>query len=123
MVVRERGSGGCLLFEIKHGAVRNPCQYRHLTDAEVSSYVERVHGPVVGRFVLYRGEDAAEDGVRYMNVESYLKGLPASVGGLFPGGLDPGNEATDNCRPDAFGGRRFRGSARISPVICPYYKD
>ena len=36
----------------------------HLTDAEVSSYVERVHGPVVGRTVLYRGEDAEEDGVR-----------------------------------------------------------
>ena len=123
MVVRDRESGGCLLFEIKHGAVRNPRQYRHLTDAEVSSYVERVHGPVVGRTVLYRGEDAEEDGVRYMNVESYLKGLPVSVGGLFPGGLDPGNEATDNCRPDAFGGRRFRGSARISPVICPYYND
>lgn len=30
---------------------------------------------IEGRYVIYRGEDAEMDGVRYLNVEEYLKGL------------------------------------------------
>ena len=30
---------------------------------------------ITGRFVIYRGEDAEADGIRYINVEEYLKGL------------------------------------------------
>ena len=123
ILVYDSEGGFCIICEIKHSTSRTPHQRRHLVDPEKRRLIERFVAPIAGSIVLYRGEDAEEDGVRYMNVESYLKGLPDSVGVLFPGGLDPGKGATDNCRPDAFGGRRFRGSVRISPVICPYYKD
>ena len=46
--------------------------------------MEGSFGRIVGRYVLYRGEDAeARRGVRYLNVENYLMNLPGSVKDLF----------------------------------------
>ena len=52
-------------------------RYRHLADQEKCDKTERRFGPIRGRYVLYRGEDAAlENGVQYRNVERYLNDLP-----------------------------------------------
>ena len=83
MVIRHIPSDRCVLFEVKHGSSRNPRQYRHLVSEEVSGYAEREIGRVVGRYVLYRGDDAGQDGVGYRNVERYLEGLPLSAYDLF----------------------------------------
>ena len=52
------------------------CQF--LTDRlDVYKRQERRFGPIHGRYILYRGEDAQmENGVQYWNVENYLKALP-----------------------------------------------
>ena len=83
MVIRHIPSDRCVLIEVKHGSSRNPRQYRHLVSEEVSGYAEREFGRVVGRYVLYRGDDADQDGVGYRNVERYLEGLPLSAYELF----------------------------------------
>lgn len=55
----------------------NEYTYRHLADQEKCDKTERRFGPIRGRYVLYRGEDAAlENGVQYRNVERYLNDLP-----------------------------------------------
>lgn len=66
----------CEIFEIKHSDKQVPDQYRHLVDEEKCQKTEQRFGPVRGRYVLYRGEDAVlENGVEYRNVEGYLKAL------------------------------------------------
>lgn len=51
--------------------------YRHLVDEDKCQRTERRFGPIQGRYILYRGEDAQmENGVQYWNVENYLKALP-----------------------------------------------
>lgn len=73
MVVRDRSRQSCQLFEIKHSMERNNLQMRHLTDEGKLAETERLYGPVVGRTVLYRGDDAdVGNGVRYRNVGSFL---------------------------------------------------
>lgn len=83
MVVCERSTGRCLMFEVKHGKSRSDRQTRHLLSEEAGQYLERMYGPVVGKYVLYRGENGIECGVRYLNIEDYLRNLPESASGLF----------------------------------------
>ena len=33
------------------------------------------YGDITGRYVIYRGDSAEVEGVRYLNVEEYLKSL------------------------------------------------
>ncbi|MDO4260692.1 MAG: AAA family ATPase [Eubacteriales bacterium] len=76
MVIYNEKENCCEIFEIKHSDKQVPAQYRHLVDKEKCDKTMRRFGLVRGRYVLYRGEDAAlENGVRYRNVESYLKDL------------------------------------------------
>ena len=77
MVLRDNAKGTVEIFEIKHSFEINPSQSRHLCDSALLSLTERQFGKVVGRTVLYRGEDAEipETGVRYRNVNAYLKSL------------------------------------------------
>ena len=83
MVVFERSTGRCLMFEVKHGKFRSDRQTRYILSEEASQYLERMYGPIIGRCVLYRGEDATEGGVRYLNVEDHLRNLPESAIQLF----------------------------------------
>lgn len=80
MVVFDPGEGSCEVFEVKHSAERTKAQRRHLEDAEKISLTEHRYGPVRGKYVIYRGEDAAVDGIMYLNVEGYLK----RIAGLSP---------------------------------------
>ena len=77
MVIYHEKENCCEIFEIKHSDKQVPAQYRHLADQEKCDKTERRFGPIRGRYVLYRGEDAAlENGVQYRNVERYLNDLP-----------------------------------------------
>ena len=76
MVVRDVQSTTCELYEVKHSAVRDPGQFRHLSDKQKLADVKRLFGKVVSRTILYRGEDAeVSGGIAYRNVDAYLKSL------------------------------------------------
>lgn len=75
MVVFDPNAGSCRIFEIKHSEEAAPQQYRHLIDAEKCAQTEHRYGPITGRFALYRGKDQVVEGIRYQNVEEYLKTL------------------------------------------------
>ena len=73
----DQKENSCEIFEIKHSSKQVPFQYRHLVDEDKCQRTERRFGPIQGRYILYRGEDAQmENGVQYWNVENYLKALP-----------------------------------------------
>lgn len=65
----------CRLYEIKHSRERVPAQYRHLTDPDMLKTVQKQYGELEGRYVIYRGEETGENGIRYLNAEQYLKNL------------------------------------------------
>lgn len=75
MVVFDPKAGSCRIFEIKHSEEAVPQQYRHLIDEQKCAQTEHRYGPITGKFVLYRGESQLIDGIRYQNVEEYLKTL------------------------------------------------
>ena len=75
MVVFDPKAGSCRIFEIKHSEEAVPQQYRHLIDEQKCAQTEHRYGPITGKFVLYRGESQVIDGIRYQNVEEYLKTL------------------------------------------------
>lgn len=75
MVVFDPVALNCEIYEVKYSKERVPAQYRHLTDEEKCRETIHRYGDIEGRYVIYRGEDAEMDGVRYLNVEEYLKGL------------------------------------------------
>ena len=75
MAVFDPAAGNCQIFEIKHSEEAAPQQYRHLIDAEKCAQTEHRYGPIVGKFVLYRGKNQVIDGIQYQNVEEYLRFL------------------------------------------------
>ena len=80
MVIRDNARHSCRLFEIKHSGVAVEAQRRHLSDEAKLHVVRELFGDVEGRTVLYRGEDAElAGGIRYRNVNAYLKSLPVST--------------------------------------------
>ena len=75
MVIYDKTSQNCRIYEIKHSAKVNEKQTIHLRDAEKCQIVEKRFGPISGKFVLYRGKDTFAEGVQYLNVENFLRGL------------------------------------------------
>ena len=83
MVVFDPEEGNCQIYEIKHSAEIVPQQCRHLLDTKKCSETEFRYGPITGKYVIYRGENAelkdvmedVEENVVYLNVEEYLKKL------------------------------------------------
>ncbi len=77
MVITDRENGCCAAYEIKHSkeCVRN--QARHLLDESKLALTSLRFGNLVGRYVLYLGEDMdTEYGIAYRNAEEFLKNLP-----------------------------------------------
>ncbi len=72
MVVFDPKKACCELYEIKHSTEIVPEQYRHLLDDKKCAETEFRYGDIVGKYVIYRGENAQVDDVKYLNVESYL---------------------------------------------------
>ena len=75
MVIYDKTSQNCRIYEIKHSAKVNEKQTLHLRDAEKCQIIENRFGPISGKFVLYRGKDTFAEGVQYLNVENFLCGL------------------------------------------------
>ena len=77
MVVYDRQENCCAAFEIKHSSQAVPEQARHLRDSEKCALTQRRFGELVGRYVLYLGENLdAVDGIVYQNAEKFLEALP-----------------------------------------------
>ena len=74
MVVYDPKSGNTEAYEVKHSkALSFEAQTRHLRNPELGRVLEDSFGPISLRCVLYRGEDQSVDGIKYGNVEKYLK--------------------------------------------------
>ena len=72
MVVFDPATSTCKLYEIKHSTEAVPEQMRYLLDEDKCKATEHRYGKITGKYVIYRGEDCAVDGVQYLNVEMYL---------------------------------------------------
>lgn len=76
MVVFDPETLSCKLYEIKHSAEIAEQQYRYLTDTDKCKDIEFRFGSITERTVIYRGENIElENGVKYQNVEEYLRNL------------------------------------------------
>lgn len=75
MVICDPEALTCEIFEIKLSREVIPAQYQHLINAEKCAETEHHFGKITGKYVIYRGEPAESEGIRYLNVEDYLKSL------------------------------------------------
>ena len=75
MVIADEKTLTCEIFEIKHTDNVFSAQYKNLIDEEKCRLVEHDFGEIVGKTVLYRGEDTEVDGIKYRNVTRYLEEL------------------------------------------------
>ena len=77
MVVVDPASITTEIYEIKHSAEMVPEQYKNLIDEEKCRATEFRFGTITKKAVIYRGEDAVDGDIRYLNVENYLRSLGA----------------------------------------------
>ena len=76
MVIYDSKENTCECYEIKHSNQIVPAQTKYLIDEEKRNQTSKRFGNINKRCVLYRGEDTIlENGIEYMNVENYLKGV------------------------------------------------
>ena len=75
MVVFDRQSNTCRLYEVKHSDKIVDQQTRYLRDEIRLALISHRFGKIKGRYVIYRGEHSLENGIEYLNVEEYLKRL------------------------------------------------
>ncbi len=75
MVIYDRTSLTCETYEIKYSKEVVPNQYRHLINPEKIAETEHRFGTITGKYVIYRGDDTESEGIKYLNVEKYLKSL------------------------------------------------
>lgn len=73
MVIFDPVAASCEIFEIKHSAEVVSDQYRHLIDERKCADTEHRYGTITGKTILYRGRSRVVDGIRYENVEEYLR--------------------------------------------------
>lgn len=77
MVVFDPDHACCEIYEVKHSKEIDKNQIRHLTDPAKCNDTAFRYGSIQGKYVLYRGEDTVVDEISYLNVEEYLRALPA----------------------------------------------
>lgn len=76
MVIYDKQTNTCEIYEIKHSLEAVPFQYRHLINEDKIALTEKRCGKVTKKCVLYRGETMqSENDVMYKNVEEYLNEL------------------------------------------------
>ena len=63
------------LPEVKYSKEKVKDQYRHLVNEEKAQLTTHRYGDIVGRYVIYRGESGELDGIKYVNVEEYLRAV------------------------------------------------
>lgn len=77
MVIRDSRNNTCAIYEIKHSSECVSEQSRHLRNEDMLAMTTPRFGELVGRFVLYLGENyKTEDRVVYINAEDFLKDIP-----------------------------------------------
>lgn len=77
MAIWSRETNTCALYEIKHSSECVRGQARHLLNKEACAGAAWRYGEIVGRYVLYLGENLdTEDGIAYRNAAQFLKQLP-----------------------------------------------
>ena len=77
MVIRDNKNNTCAIYEIKHSQERVAEQSRHLNNEDMLNMTTPRFGALVGRYVLYLGEDCdTVEGIAYRNAESFLKDIP-----------------------------------------------
>ncbi|MCM1130410.1 MAG: AAA family ATPase [Roseburia sp.] len=72
MIIYNKEQNTCRIFEIKHSKEIFENQTRHLKDNVKCELVEKRFGKIIGKYVLYRGENKLIDEIQYLNVEQYL---------------------------------------------------
>ena len=75
MVVFDQKTLTCQIYEVKYSKEQVSEQYRHITNEEKCTMTSHRYGEITGRYVIYRGDSAEVEGVKYLNVEEYLKSL------------------------------------------------
>lgn len=76
MVIFDRNSYTCEVFEIKHSMQADPRQYHVLEDAAECERAAGIYGTITRKCVIYRGHNMVlENGIEYLNAEEYLCGL------------------------------------------------
>lgn len=76
MVIMNKKTYECKIYEIKHSKIKDANQYRHITNENRLQETEKMFGKIIGKYVLYRGEnEKMANGVEYLNVCSFLKSL------------------------------------------------
>lgn len=75
MVVFDKDTLSCEIYEIKYSKEIVKDQYKHLIDQEKINLTEFKYGTVTNKYVIYRGESKNIDNINYINVEEYLKSL------------------------------------------------
>lgn len=77
MVIRDESNNTCAIYEIKHSKECVREQAKHLMNEEMLAMTIPRFGSLQGRYVLYLGENIdTDDGIKYRNVEEFLKKLP-----------------------------------------------
>ena len=75
MVIYDRDSHTCEIYEIKHSDKVVVEQAKHLLDEEKCSLVTRRYGEIKGKYVVYRGKNEEVGDIQYINVEQFLSKL------------------------------------------------
>ena len=75
MVIYNRATHSCEIYEIKHSDKVVASQARHLLEEDKCKLVERRYGQITGKYVLYRGNDEIVGDIQYLNVEKFLSKL------------------------------------------------
>jgi len=77
MVLYSKKEHTCKIYEIKHSTEAIREQGRHLLNEEKCNELEMRFGKIIGKYVLYRGNNISSDwGIEYLNVSEFLKQLP-----------------------------------------------
>ena len=75
MVVADTKTLTCEIYEVKYSKEQVPEQYRHLIDENKNELTIHRYGNITGRYIIYRGPSIEKKGIKYLNVEEYLKKL------------------------------------------------
>jgi len=75
MVVADKNTLSCEIYEIKYSKEIVDKQYQHLSDDKKCEDTAFRFGKITGKYVIYRGETKDVNGIKYVNAEEYLKSL------------------------------------------------
>ena len=75
MVVCDKKELTCKIYEVKYSRERIPEQCHHLENEEKCAMTSHRYGDIVGKYLIYRGDNAKCGDIQYLNVEDYLKSL------------------------------------------------